>query len=284
MTNVERHNINLVALERLAVRGVTRAAVFMGLGLNAAQRDDFKEYELSKVPIDASTNHTPVTLVPPGANAATVCHYKSEFASWIISAGLSEVLEHYALLLTHLHYHALIVYRARQKGQHFGNFEAAQRNFVESSGLSEKINQLFQRFEISTDFDHCIRSLYKLRNAITHNFGFIAPKQAKEGVLRVEWYAFEFFLSTNDGVPVPLRPMVGEAITPDAKITLKRLKREYRLHAGTRINLSREQLEEICLFFSAGCIPAIKASFIRFLNRHQVPMIPVGAKERPDER
>lgn len=273
MNKVPHHEINLDDLEKLAAQGVSRAALFMGLGLNAAQREDFTDYELSKVPIDALTNHTAVTLVPPGADSPTVRQYKREFARWIISAGLGEVLEHYAHLLNHLHYHALVVFRVQGKGRHFGDFEAAQQNFVEASDVGEKINQLKQRFEVSTTFDPCIRSLNQLRNAITHNFGVIGPKQVTDNELVVEWYAFEMFMrSVDGGNPIPMRRMIGQEVAEEPEVTLKRLKREHRFKVGDPINLSREQLEEICLFFRSGCIPEIKAKFLDFLHRHQVPV------------
>ena len=48
----QTHHIDLVDLKDFAHIGVRRAAVFMGLGLNAAHREDFLDYELSKIPAD----------------------------------------------------------------------------------------------------------------------------------------------------------------------------------------------------------------------------------------
>ena len=82
----------------------------MGLGLNAARREDFKDYELSKIPIPDDTNHTPTVLVPPGADDKTVLEYKKHFAEWVVTSGLAEVLEHFGLFLTVMHQHALAIY------------------------------------------------------------------------------------------------------------------------------------------------------------------------------
>ena len=42
-------NINLPAIKDIAVKGVRRTAVFMGLGINAANNPDFKQYQLADV-------------------------------------------------------------------------------------------------------------------------------------------------------------------------------------------------------------------------------------------
>ncbi len=41
-------NIDLPAIKNIAVIGVRRTAIFMGLGINAANDPEFKQYELAK--------------------------------------------------------------------------------------------------------------------------------------------------------------------------------------------------------------------------------------------
>ena len=144
MANQIEYNINLNQLENLALTGIRRAAIFMGLGLNAARREDFKDYELSKIPIPDGTNHTPTVLVPPGADDKTVQEYKKHFAEWVIASGLAEVLEHFGLFLTVMHQHALAIYKVRGLGKDIGDFAQAQQRFHENPGIKSKLDTLAQ--------------------------------------------------------------------------------------------------------------------------------------------
>lgn len=83
--------IDLDQLMDVALKGVRRTAVFLGLGLNAASRADFNDYELWKLaPKDANGNYEGLTfgLVPDNAPSETLKHYKEEFGVWVINNGL----------------------------------------------------------------------------------------------------------------------------------------------------------------------------------------------------
>jgi hypothetical protein len=191
---VREHNIDLAKLEGLARLGIERAAVFMGLGLHAAYREDFKAYELTDLPRSVKADSIPITLVPD-ASAATIKKYKREFADWIVPTVLGEVLEHFALYLNHIHYHALVVFHVRGLNKHLGNFEEVRRNFEEAPGLRDKLERLARKeFGITTPHADEIAQLYALRNACTHNFRYVGPKQAREaGELVVRWRTIWMF-------------------------------------------------------------------------------------------
>ena len=272
MPNQIEYNIDLPRLENLALTGVRRAAIFMGLGLNAARREDFKDYELSKIPISDGTNHTPTVLVPPGADDKTVQEYKNHFAEWVVASGLAEVLEHFGLFLTVMHQHAFAIYKARGLGKDIGDFSEAQRHFHENPGIKSKLDTLAHRFDIKTEYADWISQLYRLRNAITHNFRTIGDKQldgADELVIR--WHALEMFAEgVQSRQRVPMRELLGKVLPEETKIVTQRVVREHRFKVGDKIQLDRMQLEEICLFFYLWCIPSMRDSFIGFMKKHGV--------------
>src|SRR5688572_21249022 len=90
----ETVNIDADQMAGIARVGVRRAAIFMGLGLHAAKRPDFNDYELSKLPFEAGETGLPMDFVPRDAPKATVEQFKAEFATWITGCGLRELLEH----------------------------------------------------------------------------------------------------------------------------------------------------------------------------------------------
>lgn len=67
-------------IHEVALKGIRRAAVFMGLGVNAARDIGYRAYEL--------TDLTQIQIVPSGANDQQVKQFKQEFEIWIIANGL----------------------------------------------------------------------------------------------------------------------------------------------------------------------------------------------------
>ena len=88
-------NINLPIIQNIAILGVRRTAVFMGLGINAANKSDFKQYELA--------NFTGLEFIEPISDEKTLDEFKSEFGRWIIGNGLRELIETFCIFLDEIH-------------------------------------------------------------------------------------------------------------------------------------------------------------------------------------
>ncbi len=65
-------NVDLDEIRDIAHKGVRRAAVFMGLGLNAAADEEFKNHRLSQL--------TNVDLVPTDAGEAQIGAFTEAYA------------------------------------------------------------------------------------------------------------------------------------------------------------------------------------------------------------
>ena len=127
--------IDLKHLGSLAQTGVRRAELFMGFGVNAANRADFKDYELNKLPVTVDQASMPVVTLAPGASDKTIDEYKEHFRTWITACGLRELLEHFALMLDHIHKFGLAV--AQMKGflDQIGNPLTLQATFSRRLGV-----------------------------------------------------------------------------------------------------------------------------------------------------
>jgi hypothetical protein len=104
------HNIDFDELKDFAHVGVRRAVIFMRLGLNAAHREDFLDYELSKIRSSTGERRFPIEFFPEALPAERLNYFKVEFARWIQDCCLCDLLEHHALFLDKIHLHALVVY------------------------------------------------------------------------------------------------------------------------------------------------------------------------------
>lgn len=106
-------NIDVRQPSNIAHTGVRRAVLFMGLGLNAMQRKDFRDYQLHKLELQPGRTSLPIDFFPSDLPPKRVDEFKKEFSFWIVGCGVREMLEHYALLLDHIHKYGLLVQQVR---------------------------------------------------------------------------------------------------------------------------------------------------------------------------
>lgn len=190
MTFQRVHNIDFRKLLNIGDVGVRRAVLFMGLGLNAAHRDDFNDYQLHKLPVLPGQTQIAMDFFPPDLPAERVKDFKGEFATWIVGCGLRELIEHYALMLDQIYINAMILLNARKLLEEGFDPPKRIRQF-ERSGLPEKFNELEKRLGIKVDGSDCGAQLYEARNALTHDLGRVTERRTQSGHLNVSWRAWD---------------------------------------------------------------------------------------------
>ncbi len=266
-------NIDLSKLSDLAHTGVRRAVLFMGLGLNAAHREDFHDYELHKIPIAPEQTSLPIEFFPSNLPAERVKAFKEEFAIWITGCGLRELLEHYALFLDQMHKYALLVLQVRGKLGGI-NPQKEQKRFNRRLGIPDKLVTLHDRFSITPTDPGSIKQLYAARNCLSHDLGIVTPKRCgSEGHLSLTWKAFEVLAKgEKSGIERPITALIGRQTEEDTAILGRQVTRERKFASGARLLLSQQDLWEICFFFNAHAIPSMVKSFVKFLETHGIPV------------
>ena len=127
--------INLDKLKDIALKGVRRSAVFMGLGINASGDSRLDRYQLAHL--------TGFELVPETASQESVIHFKEEFSLWIVECGLRELIERFALFLDAVH-HACVILAVNRGKMAPEQGEMHQRSFTRK-GLEDKLKKLKDR-------------------------------------------------------------------------------------------------------------------------------------------
>lgn len=269
MTEPNTHLIDLKKIAELGHTGIRRAAIFMGLGLNAAHRPDFREYQLSDIPKYSKT--VGYNLIGP-VDDARIEDFKAAFADWIVACGLREILEHYGLLLARLHHEAMAVLQTRDFLKYLGDPVELQRNHFENPGLAAKFQDLRSQFKIETEFESQITQLYKLRNILDHNFQTVTDKPLNaDKKFVVSWEALDVFgVGDESGTITAFADLVDKALPEPTQMFGKRVRREKTYKRSDRVTLDGKELEEICFFFAFCCIPSILRSFVEFGTRHGV--------------
>lgn len=281
MSETAKHTINLDRIVDIAHVGVRRAAIFMGLGLNAAARADFNDYELHKLPMVPGQTAPPIDLIPSGLPLERVAEFKGEFATWITGCGMRELMEHYALMLDHINKAALLVWQTKGKLGDIDPVKATER-FTLRLGTTDKLEMLRKRFGIAINEEPSVVQLHDGRNCLTHDIGIVKPTRCGEdGHMLLTWRAMDLLVSEDGGETRTLVSTYGHRIEKESTVLLRWSTRERRFAAGTKMVLSQQDLWEICMFFSAVVIPRTTSAFIGFLRDHNVDGVPPLAEATP---
>ena len=226
----------------IALRGVRRAAVFMGLGINAARDSRFREYELAHI--------TGLELVPTGVEDKVIDKFKDEFQLWIIESGFRELLERFALFLDSIHYHSLLLAVNHSKISQ-RDAEKLNKDF-EFKGVAAKLIQLDETFGMKFKHAHHLETLAKARNCLTHRLGIVGDKDCNnDNHFELKWQSMDFSIEAPDrDEPIPLKFPIEEPIYLESggALMLKFVDRKLRFAKGQKLAVSSKELAEICHF------------------------------------
>jgi hypothetical protein len=84
-------NLNFLEILNIALAGIRRASIFLGLGSNAAWDPVYKKYLL----LDSTKIH----FVPQQLSNSDIESSKRDFANWLVGNGLREVNEYFDVFL-----------------------------------------------------------------------------------------------------------------------------------------------------------------------------------------
>ena len=139
-------NINLPAIKNIAVKGVRRTAIFMGLGINAARNPNFKQYELATI--------TGFEFIEPISDEQILINFKTEFGHWIVGNGLRELIETFCVFLDQIHFVCLLVAASCGK---IKKAQIQKKNLdFRHYGLKDKIIILSKDFDVTIRNQSCL--------------------------------------------------------------------------------------------------------------------------------
>lgn len=253
------------AIKEIADKGIRRTIVFLGLGLNAANLEDFQDYELSKLPQEVA--NLPIQLIPSNASPETIAMYKKEFALWIIGCGLRELIESHMLFLDELHSDCLLIEKVNGANK-FGDPQRLQKEF-HRSGINTKLSLLQERFHVGSKYPDFIESINKARNCITHRRGMVSHSVdcGGDGVMHVKWVGIDVFFELELSKKILiLSEVIGKTLSEPATVNMRRTERDKVYRPETFLSLSHFELAEIC-FFLHLCHQDLMQSFMQYMRQ-----------------
>lgn len=199
--NQQKINIDFNQIQEVADKPVRRAAAFMGLGLNAAYDENFKNYQLAPI--------TQIEIIPSNLNNDSISHLKKEFAIWIIAGGLNELIEGFESFLMRIHLILLVI--NLKKGSMSREEARKERSKFNYRGLKDKLNLMSEKYNLILENASYIESLAYARNCFTHRHGIVGQNDLKNGEseLAIQWKGMDVFVSTPEGEEITIIPSKG---------------------------------------------------------------------------
>lgn len=252
--------IDFEKIHLTAVKGINRSAVFLGLGVNAADDDKLLEYRLVK--------DTNFQLLPHPVSVDTLNNWKKEFRIWVVGCGFREFVDHFCVFLDRIHRACRVIDRSDT---------ARENEKFERLGLKEKISALDSEFGVKCNFGNQLSSLYGIRNCFVHRLGRVGEIDLKrENPFELRFMRFDSVFTTDSGDESTIQdlfdPNSPTFVAPeDGEIGVKWVERKYSYNVGDWIMLSPKDLTEI-LFFTKLCAKAFTKSAIEFAQERGIKL------------
>jgi hypothetical protein len=254
------YNIDFGKILEVALKGVRRATVFLGLGVNAALDTNFNKYQLTEI--------AQIQLLPQEVDARTLSHFKDEFKTWVVGNGLRELIETFSVFLERLH-EACLVIENHVKPISLKDLAEQQAGFVKY-GLPKKFTVMKEKFSVGPKHPVQLLTLNKARNCLTHRRGLVERIDCNlTDSLKVSWVGADIFVQTPSGEKHLLEK--GLVLAEGGDIMLQFLERERVFPVGSVVRFSPKELAEICWFFIREAQTTCETA-AEFANSKNIPM------------
>jgi hypothetical protein len=254
-------HIDLDQIKEIALRGIRRATIFLGLGVNAARDKSCTNYQLPE------NNY--LKLVPEKVSNEELTDFKENFEKWIIANGLRELIESFGVFLDRIHQACLLL--ATNKGQIIPQDADKFARAFEKKGIEGKLNKLHTRFSVLTDKEKYFPSINQVRNCITHRRGVVGVEDLKgNDTLQLVWWAMDIIALLPDGKEIPLIPIPegGIYLKDGATVSIKIKDRNREYSFDEIIELTPIDVNEICflVFLATNEIVASTVNYARSIG------------------
>ncbi|WFU01000.1 hypothetical protein QA648_12645 [Rhizobium sp. CB3171] len=229
--------IDLDGILRILHTGITRADMFMGIGMNAAEHDP----PISHVLVPDTFHH--ITLVKEDLAPDEAKHVAEEYAKWTRASGLRKLLETFSVYLLEVYWVLDLI------AQTEGMTQRPPSARFEKLGISDQIKALNEILPIPEDHRRVLRQLNQARNCYAHRRGVVGGNDidSETGVFRLEWVALDVVAVFPDGTSIDGKDLKGVFFPKGGKITVRLAVHGRKFAFGEELVLSKQELKEICL-------------------------------------
>lgn len=257
------HTINLDFLRNIGMRGVNRAAGFLGLAFR---------HPGEPLPTTISmSNFNNYQFLPEPLEPALAGELVSEFNAWLVGNALLELDRHFSLFVddvwrvldhTELHETALTEPFKLSDISHY-------------TSASTKYGKIAERLEVADPRVDRMWSITNARNCLAHAAGRVTPRHAgSEGRLKIMWLALQPELHQDGKVVVMDKPVRAPDPSKEAQVVMAIVQRERFFDVGEVIDLTPLELHELCLHYVIVIDTVMSALMDRFKAKG-IPTVPL---------
>lgn len=236
-------NVDMDEILDVALRGVRRASMFMGLGVNAALSEHVKDYQLTGI--------SQIQLLPEEIPEDQLANAKDEFKLWIEANGFRELIETFHVFLDAINL-ACLKFQLGKGTISIEDLKVEHATFSKQ-GFPNKINTLRQKYGIEAKHSDHLVSLNGARNVLTHRLSVVRQRDANaEGVMAVSWLGADILIEESNGAQHHIEEVIerGRIFPEETSLLLRFTVRNREFKVGDRLALSSKDLAEVCWFMS----------------------------------
>jgi hypothetical protein len=237
MSKQQTITFNLDHVLEVLRKGVRRADVFMGIGLNAATHDPPVSHILAPEGLH-------IRLVKEDLTDVEKAHVAAEFGKWVCTNGLRELIETFSIFL-HRVYIPLFVMR---RGRGIDGERLPTPTRFERMGIADQVDAVGRTVPVNEGDRRVLSSLNQARNCFAHRQGRVGEPDidAQTGVFRVRWTAFQVEIAEPHGNVVIDDAVLGRRFENGGTVQLRFVERERAFALNDELILEKRELKEIC--------------------------------------
>ncbi|MES0051726.1 MULTISPECIES: hypothetical protein [unclassified Mesorhizobium] len=236
MAHLVNVKVNFDALSEVANLGVRRAAVFMGIGVNASQVDPPIPHVLE--------GGMQFTVIPDNLPIDQRKVNAEEFARWVVAGGFRELAETFSVFLHDVYYAGLVLDREKIT---VGEHQKALSKFSRQ-GVSDQLVIASDLLKIDAPFSPTFETMNQARNCMAHRRGIVGAKDVDETEsFTLKWRALALTLEDGQDLSLLLAAGTPVEIKGGQALSVGMVDREKKFALGDQILLSRHDLQEFCL-------------------------------------
>lgn len=239
MPEAQKAPVDLDRVLETLRRGVRRADVVMGIGLNAASHDPPISHIL------APEKPLVIHLVKEQLSGQEKAHVSAEFAKWVKASGLRELMETFSVYLLQLY---VVLFQLLEQAGKLGALEKVTPDKFERQGIGEQIETLAKAVTISQNDIRIIASLNQARNCYAHRLGRVGLQDIDKstGKLELIWRTVEVEGVYVDGTVIKENELYGRPLEKDTMISMRLATTTKEARIGDELVLTKSELKEIC--------------------------------------
>lgn len=238
MSKQETITFNLDHVLEILRKGIRRADVFMGIGLNAATHDP----PVSHILAPEGPHH--IRLVKEELTDEERAHVAAEFGKWVRTNGMRELIETFSIFLHRL-YVPMFVMRG---GRDLEGEKLPAPDRFERMGIADQVDAFAMTVAVSEADRRMLASLNQARNCFAHRQGRIGERDVDPatGTFCVRWIAFQLELAEPNGNIVAGDAMFGRVFENGGMAQLRVVERDKTFALNDELVLEKGELKEIC--------------------------------------